>query len=62
MKTTTRSAIENRSKNFQRLRGPSLMALKEIKAPWDTRKSLHVNNLLKEEDKWSVFASEGGLQ
>lgn len=38
------------------------MALKEIKAPWDTRKSLHVNNLLKEEDKWSVFASEGGLQ
>lgn len=38
------------------------MALKEIKAPWDKRKSLHVNNLLKEEDNWPVFTLEGGLQ
>jgi len=38
------------------------MAVKEIKAPWDKRKSLHVNNLLKEQDKWPALTFEGGLQ
>lgn len=29
-------------------KGPSQAALKEIKTPWDKRKSFHVNNLSKE--------------